>query len=392
MYVTKPLSLYKNSTDSVSLPPPAGPNSGYLVLEDEEATKPRCFGVCEDNEISYMPFPQNKPLNLNCSSDAHKDVFLIPVVNQPLSSNQYYAIKARGRHKGEALSCSKRKEDKVSCCFGCNWVKDAKSRPLNPDDIYQQFEFSASTTTTCTGSSAFVVKSVAPDGHPPSILRRGGLTICTSTSRNFASGVGEAAGIDSALRAQLPYFDFLMSHESPEFTAVGQWYCPFLFVKDGSLRDQIKKSIYYRMTLEQRWERIFAVVNNNDQGNTVVVDVVVPVEVVNVGETVSVAEERSEVNGVVWFKNIDRKGGVSSIGLSSLIVDRITWEQERAGWVKGKEKHERVVRTEEYGGIGWWRKFGLYMLVERFVLKRMDGSLVFTYEFKHTHQIRSKWE
>jgi hypothetical protein len=51
-----------------------------------------------------------------------------------------------------------------------------------------------------------------------------------------------------------------------------------------------------------------------------------------------------------------------------------------------------VKRVEEFGGDGGWKKFGCYVLVERFVLRRMDGSLVLTNDFKHTHQVRSKWE
>ncbi|GAB4849595.1 hypothetical protein Ancab_004390 [Ancistrocladus abbreviatus] len=389
MYVTRPLSRYKNSPNSVSLPSPEGPNSGYLVLKDAESTATSCFGMCESHAITDMPFPQNKPLSINYDSDDDKAIFLIPVINKPLSSNRYYAVKARGRHKGEALACSKEQE-KVSCCFCCEHVKDAKPRPLDPDDIYQQFEFSPS--TTCTGSSAFIAKSAAPDGYPPSFLRREGLTIRTSITKNFAKHMGEAAGLDSALRAQLPNLDFPLSRECCQSTVVGHWHCPFMFVKDGSLQDQMKKSMFYSMILERKWEQIFAVENNNDQGNIVLVDVVVPRGVVNVGKTNSVVDEQNEVNGIVWFKGIDRKGGVSIVGLSSLIVERIMWEQERAGWVRGNRMHERVIRTEEYGGVGRWRKFGLYVLVERYVLTRMDGSLVLTYEFKHTHQMRSKWE
>lgn len=62
------------------------------------------------------------------------------------------------------------------------------------------------------------------------------------------------------------------------------------------------------------------------------------------------------------------------------------WEQEKVGWVKGNDKQVRVAKDEEYGGgIAGWRTFGCYMLVESFVLKRNDGSLVLTYEFRHTH-------
>jgi hypothetical protein len=51
-----------------------------------------------------------------------------------------------------------------------------------------------------------------------------------------------------------------------------------------------------------------------------------------------------------------------------------------------------VKRTEEFDGKGEWRKFGCYVLVERFALKRMDGNVVLTFDFRHPLQIRSKWE
>jgi hypothetical protein len=51
------------------------------------------------------------------------------------------------------------------------------------------------------------------------------------------------------------------------------------------------------------------------------------------------------------------------------------------------------------GDTGEWRSlevmggnFGFYVLVERFEVKRMDGSLVLTYDFNHINQIREKWE
>ncbi|KAL5855954.1 hypothetical protein ACOSQ4_005756 [Xanthoceras sorbifolium] len=74
----------------------------------------------------------------------------------------------------------------------------------------------------------------------------------------------------------------------------------------------------------------------------------------------------------------------------------MNWEEERVGWVRGNERQVSVKREEQCcGGVhgsDQWRKFGCYVLVERFVLKRMDGSLFLTYDFKHTHHIRSKWE
>uniref|UniRef100_A0A6N2LUR0 Uncharacterized protein n=1 Tax=Salix viminalis TaxID=40686 RepID=A0A6N2LUR0_SALVM len=80
-------------------------------------------------------------------------------------------------------------------------------------------------------------------------------------------------------------------------------------VEGTVLKEQVKYSTYYEMTLEQHWEQIFASENMNNEGNTVAVDA-----------------------------------------------------------------------AAECGGN------------LRFALKRMDGSLLLTYDFRYTHRIRSKWE
>ena len=111
MYVTRPLSLYRKSPDALSLPPPEGPNSGYLVLQDEESETTSCFGLCKERDIRDLPFPQDKNLTVRYSTVVAGDislrrhtnfyeVFFIQVLNQPLSLNRYYAIKPHGRHKG----------------------------------------------------------------------------------------------------------------------------------------------------------------------------------------------------------------------------------------------------------------------------------------------------
>lgn len=51
----------------------------------------------------------------------------------------------------------------------------------------------------------------------------------------------------------------------------------------------------------------------------------------------------------------------------------------------------RVQRVDKFGQKGEWREFGCCILVESFVFKRMDGSLVLKYEFRHPHQIKCKW-
>lgn len=113
MYVTRPLSMYKRFPSDLSLPQPEGPNSGILVILDEETEPTCCFGLCQSNTLRELPFPQNKNLrtyyttNSGAGPGQHSQtqyhytrVVFIPVLDQPLSSNQYYAIQQRGRHKG----------------------------------------------------------------------------------------------------------------------------------------------------------------------------------------------------------------------------------------------------------------------------------------------------
>ena len=112
-----------------------------------------------------------------------------------------------------------------------------------------------------------------------------------------------------------------------------------MFVKDigTTLRDQIKDSIFYEMTLEQTWEQIFTSENDYSKGNVVSVDVGVQREMVTVGGREAVWDESNVVDGMIWFSSFGGGGGEVSVGLSSLIVGRMKWEQERGGWVnKGR--------------------------------------------------------
>jgi hypothetical protein len=89
------------------------------------------------------------------------------------------------------------------------------------------------------------------------------------------------------------------------------------------------------------------------------------------------------------------------VGLDAVVWERMRWELERGGWVApapagnggGEERIERVERRDAGGQPepGHWRKFGCYLLVERFLLRRMDGSLALTCEFRHTDKINAKW-
>lgn len=271
-----------------------------------------------------------------------------------------------------------------TCCC-CRYVRDVKPKPLDPYDIYQQVEIFRNNIGT------FSAKSVAPDGFPPQFLRRDGWKLYADTPKHYH--LDEALGLNSVLRARLPDFEFPLSKDSSEPVVVGKWYCPFLFVKEGmSSKKQMEMSVFYEMTLEQRWEKVFSRENIDIGENVVVVDVVVPSEVVKVSGREAVWDERNVADGILWFKSSDEVGGETSAGLSMVIVERLKWEQERVGWVAGDEREVRLERAEEYKGTGGWRSFGCYVLVESFLLRRMDGSVVLTYEFKNANQIRCKWE
>ena len=285
-------------------------------------------------------------------------------------------------------------DDMESFCF-CNFVREVQPKPLHPKNIYQQFEIHRKGRFNQLGG--FVAKSVSQDGFPPKFLARKGWEVCTSTPKDFH--LGEAPGLDTALRSRLPEFGFPLARNAGSSpVVVGKWYCPFMFIKEGTPKEQMRKSMFYQMTLEQRWEQIYYcdtdISDVNDLPNCVVnVDVCVEREVVMANGRKLGLGEREDINGVVWFKGVFGKVGeeIICVGLCLEIVERMEWEEKNFGWVRGKEREIRV-KKEEKINVGLLRKFGCYVLVERFVLRRMDGSLVLTYDFKHTHQIRSKWE
>ncbi|KAJ9140651.1 hypothetical protein P3X46_031270 [Hevea brasiliensis] len=392
MYVTRPLSMYQRDPSALSLPPPEGPNSGILVIQDEEAYQPTCcFGLCKSNLVRNLPFPQNKNLKVHYTRQTgkHQQVYInrvlfIPVLNLPLLSNQYYCIERKGRHKGAAYRNSK-EEDMKTYCF-CSCISDLEPLSLDPQDIYQKFEIRHRKW------GGFVAKSVPSDGFPPNFLRRKDWGVYASSPPRELE-LKEAPGLDKTVRARLPDFNFPLSYRSPPPVVVGRWYCPFMFIRDGALKDQMDNSRYYEMTLEQQWQQIFACESNYNEGNAVTVDVTVETEVVAVaGKEAMLQSEKNVIDGVMWFRSPDDVGGEAIVGLSLAVVERMKWEQERFGWIGAKERQVRVKRVEEFGGRGGWRRFGCYVLVERFALKRMDGSLLLTYDFKHTQHIMSKWE
>ncbi|KAI4357905.1 hypothetical protein L6164_001822 [Bauhinia variegata] len=393
MYVTRPLSMYKKDPSALSLPTPEGPNSGYLVIFDEEAQTYCCFGLCKDSKIGHLPFPQNKNLSIEYTVYADKvctnKVMLIPVLNKPLSANRYYVIGRGTNNVGEAMTSSKKGD---WTCAHCGQWRVVNSRPFDPFNVYQQFKMIKS-------GSRFSAKSIAPDGFPPAFLSKG-WSVTSKTPKHYH--LEEASGLNSSLRARLPDFNFPLSDDHYKPVVVGKWYCPFIFVKEKmEPKEQMEMSAFYEMTLEQKWEKIFSKENSETGESSVLVDVIVQKKVARLAGRDAAWDEGEVADGELWFKSVDGVGEELSVGLSMAVVERMKWEQERVpGW-GGREKRQerkkrevRIKKVEEFAGgsDNGWERFGCYVLVETFVLKRMDGSLVLSYDYKHIHQLRCRWE
>uniref|UniRef100_A0A1J3DXV5 Insecticidal crystal toxin domain-containing protein n=2 Tax=Noccaea caerulescens TaxID=107243 RepID=A0A1J3DXV5_NOCCA len=383
MYVTRRLSEYQRNRSELKQPAPEGPNSGVLIIQDEESRPTCCFGSWYEPGLKGLPFPQNAKLTVNYTitvnnvTIAYRDpVVFIPVLDQPLSSNRYYAIKRSGKHSGEA-SANAKEEDRVPCCFCFSYVPEAKPQQADPYDIYQQFEIHQRKSL----SRYYFATSVAPDGVPPEFLKRKNWTVEYSTSEDYGLR-DDAKGIHAKIRSELP-------SGLNTSVVVGNWYVPFIFVNERDAKDQLKSSTYYRMALYQRWEEVYSCENADKENREVVVNVQVEPEVVKLaGQETGEKRGSMDDNAVVWFEGKDKR-----LGLKYAVIERMKWEELRFGWQSDPERAV-IERSEIFNGGGGsnWKSYKCYVLVESFVLKRMDESLVLTYEFRHADKLKTTWE
>ena len=155
-----------------------------------------------------------------------------------------------------------------------------------------------------------------------------------------------------------------------------------------SLKEQSRKSMFYQMTMEQSWEQIYCREAEGTGSETAEVAVTATVRRLTAlldGTRVVPQED----GGAVWFRPPEAG---ANVGLDTVVWERMKWELESGGWVEpGNGDEERIERVERRDGLGHWYKFGCYVLVERFLLKRMDGTLALTCEFSHTDKIKAKW-
>ncbi|OVA18961.1 Protein of unknown function DUF1262 [Macleaya cordata] len=285
-----------------------------------------------------------------------KTVWFIPVIGYPLSSNRYYVVRATGRHKGQACTCS-REEDMSTCCFR-NIVNDVTPRALDHKDIYQQVEIFKS-------RRGFAAKSVAPDGLPPHFLRRKGWRVNTLSS--YHRQLGEALGLNVSLCMRLlpEFINFPMSSKFSKAEVVGRWYCPFVFIMERRLGDQMTNSLFYEMTLEQTWEEIYTCENDKTLGNIVAVNVTVPKDEIKLFRKEAMKDDKRGADGYLWFRHVKDNEDGSNLGLSLAIVEKMRWIQENEGCVGGGERYMKVekefkgewmsLKIYEGGGVLRWR-------------------------------------
>lgn len=80
----------------------------------------------------------------------------------------------------------------------------------------------------------------------------------------------------------------------------------------------------------------------------------------------------------------------ATVGLSRVIYEKLSWVQESRGWFDGGVEDFRAEGESEIRSENGWRRFGCYVLVESFVFRRMDGSLLINFNFKNSHRIQCK--
>ncbi|GJN03461.1 hypothetical protein PR202_ga20912 [Eleusine coracana subsp. coracana] len=345
MYTTKPLSLFKSYPDAASEPLPEGQNSGFLVVDDAPddgscADEACCWGTCCRTRVRELPFPQNRVLTVEYtkrrgqhSRTYSEDVVFVPVPDQPLASNRYYVVIAKGKHrKGLIRTCFREGDEDATPCCCCMRVKDAKPRPFDPADVYQQME-------VVPHRGQFTARAVAADGIPCFFYgEKYWLVYFASKPKTFE--IGEVRGINASLRSATK----LAGEALPAATAttttmatVGKWYCPFFLVKEGDVapHDQMNRSAFYEVTLELRWEPVHVLGDGRGPkltGKKALID----------GSVAARQEPDGNAqhgDAYVWSR---AAATGQRVGLCTSVWERMRWEEYRVGWVDEVDDAEKV--------------------------------------------------
>ncbi|CAL4998620.1 unnamed protein product [Urochloa decumbens] len=375
MYTTKPLSLFRSQPEAISLlPPPEGQNAGggYLVVKratgEDDDEQSCCWGTCCPGRMLDLPFPQNRVLKVRFQ-DGGKDggryqesVVFVPVAGQPLASNRYHAVVAKGRRRGLVRACSREEEHTGTGCF-CRSISDVEPRPFDPADVYQQIEI------VQRRRGWFTARAAAPDGVPSSLYRSKYWQVYEFKQPKKILDLGEALGLDAAaaLRARRQLAGAFQFQGATMAGDVGKWYCPFFLVKEHGVapREQMERGAFYEVALEQRWEPVLG--DAKLAGKKVLIR----------GSVEAKMEGQSSGHGdaYVWF--VGATG--DRVGVCTTVWEGMLWEETRGGWVDDAEELEAGSVAD-----------GSVVLVERFVVRRMDRSVAVAFEFVHRNKVKTE--
>ncbi|KAG2297834.1 hypothetical protein Bca52824_034306 [Brassica carinata] len=378
MYVTRTLSDYRTNRKA-----PEGPNSGVLIIQDKESKPTCCLGSCYESRLKGLPFPQNVKLTVkyNITLLAPEIVFyllacvwgLVKLAGLVL----VYVISAMYFDPSIESSANATEEDRDRVPFGfCHrHVPEAEPQQSDPYDIYQKFEIHPPKSL----SRSYFATSTDLDEVPPELIKKKYWTVEYSTSED--NGLRDDARGLYRHRYNLP--TILNSN-----VLVGKWYVPFIFVHESNANDHLKSTTYYPMSLYQRWEEVYYCENAYKDNREVVVNVQVEPLVVKIeGHEIEEKGGSMDENRVVWFEVANKK-----LGLNNAVIMRMEREVLNFGWTNHPQL-TLIERSSRFnGGDSNWKSYRLYVLVESFVLKRRDESVVVTYEFRHADKLNTKWE
>uniref|UniRef100_A0A0D9X7S6 AAA+ ATPase domain-containing protein n=1 Tax=Leersia perrieri TaxID=77586 RepID=A0A0D9X7S6_9ORYZ len=372
MYTTKPLSAFTSHLEAASrlaAQPPECGSSGYLVVKsDDDDGGTRCWGsCCGETRVRELPFPQNRVITvmdpaLGESAGANADaVVFVPVPGTAPSLNRYYAVLAAGKHRGLVRACEREDDAVAARCF-CRCVRDARPRPFDTGDVYQQMEI-------VPNEGGFTARSVAADGIPYFLYRSKQWLAYASSKPKHHFDLGEALGrINNPIRSISP---------ASAAVAVGRWYTPFFFVKEHGvpLKAQIDRDTFYEIVLEQRWEGMAG--DEPAARKRVLIG----------GRGIEGKEEASTAGGdagYVWFSAAATWPEGQRVGVHASVWEKMVWEEQKSGWVADDEKDGGGVKKRMAGaGDGSGCRS---VLVERFSVKRTDGSVVVAFYFFHVNK------
>lgn len=163
--------------------------------------------------------------------------------------------------------------------------------------------------------------------------------------------------------------------------AVGRWYTPFFYIKEDGvpLKAQMDRSTFYEIVLEQRWDEAMG----GEASKRVLVGGSVEGKQEAVGAAASARTGGGSGDGYVWFSAATTTWPAGQrVGVHASLWEKMVWEEQRGGWVADEEVGGGGVRKTMSGGAG-----GRSVLVERFAVRRLDGSVVVAFDFSHVNKI-----